>query len=194
MKAARSRADYFLDIPFIEQSVAVLRNSLAPLCDRIQATLEKHLNGGLSMLKEFKEFAMKGNMLDLAIGVIIGAAFGKIITSLVDDVINPVLGLLIGNADFSNRFINMSNGNYATLAEAKQAGAAVVAYGLFINTIINFLIIAFVLFLIVRTANRLRRQEEAAPAAPPAEEKLLTEIRDILRDNSGRALQGGTGD
>jgi large conductance mechanosensitive channel len=102
--------------------------------------------------------------------------------------------LLIGNADFSNRFINMSNGNYATLAEAKQAGAAVVAYGLFINTIINFLIIAFVLFLIVRTANRLRRQEEAAPAAPPAEEKLLTEIRDILRDNSGRALQGGTGD
>lgn len=137
---------------------------------------------------------MKGNMLDLAIGVIIGAAFGRIITSLVDDVINPVLGLLIGNADFSNRFVNLSGGSYATLAEAKQAGAAVVAYGVFINTIISFLIIALVLFLIIRTVNRLRRQEEAAPAAPPAEEKLLTEIRDILKDNSGRVLQGGTGD
>jgi len=138
------------------------------------------------MLKEFKEFAMKGNMLDLAIGVVIGAAFGKIITSLVDDIINPLLGLLIGRADFSNRFINLSGGSYATLAEAKQAGAAVVSYGVFINTIINFLIVAFVLFLVVRAVNRMRREEEAAPAPPPAEEKLLAEIRDILKDNSGR--------
>lgn len=145
------------------------------------------------MFKEFKEFAMKGNMLDLAIGVVIGAAFGKIISSLVDDIINPLLGLLIGNADFSNRFVSLTGQSFATLAEAKQAGAAVLAYGVFINAIINFLIVAFALFLVVRAVNRMRRKEEAAPAPPPAQEQLLTEIRDILKGGN-RVLQGGAGD
>lgn len=135
------------------------------------------------MLKEFKEFVMKGNVLDLAIAVVIGAAFGKIIDSLVADVIMPPIGMALGNADFSNLYINLSGGEYPSLAEAKKAGAAVIAYGAFINTIINFLIVALALFMVVRTANRLRKQQEA-PAAPPepsGEEKLLAEIRDLLK-------------
>ncbi|MCW5970421.1 MAG: large conductance mechanosensitive channel protein MscL [Blastocatellales bacterium] len=135
------------------------------------------------MLKEFKEFVMKGNVLDLAIAVVIGAAFGKIIDSLVADVIMPPIGMALGNVDFSNLYINLSGGEYPSLAEAKKAGAAVIAYGAFINTIINFLIVALALFMVVRTANRLRKQQEA-PAAPPepsGEEKLLAEIRDLLK-------------
>ena len=136
------------------------------------------------MLKEFKEFALKGNVMDLAIAVIIGGAFGKIIDSLVSDVIMPPIGKLLGNVDFASLFIDLSGGTYASLAEAKRAGAAVIGYGAFINTLINFLIIALVLFFIVRAINRTRMLEPAPappPAEPTAEEKLLTEIRDLLK-------------
>lgn len=136
------------------------------------------------MFQEFKEFIMKGNVLDLAIAVIIGAAFGKIIDSFVGDVIMPPIGMVLGNVDFANLYFNLSGGEYPSLAEAKKAGAAVIAYGSFINTIINFLIIALVLFSVVKTANRMRKQELAAPPAlpePSAEEKLLAEIRDLLK-------------
>lgn len=135
------------------------------------------------MLKEFKEFISKGNVIDLAVGVIIGAAFGKIVTSLVDDIIMPPIGKLLGNADFSNLYIPLAGQTAKTLDEAKKAGA-VVAYGNFINTLIQFLIIAFVIFLMVKSVNRLRRKKDEAPALPPAEETLLTEIRDILRAQS----------
>ncbi len=106
------------------------------------------------MLKEFKEFAMRGSVLDLAVGVIIGAAFGKVVSSLVDDVLMPPLGHLIGQVDFSNLFINLSSTHYESLAEAKKAGAATLNYGSFINTIINFLIVAFAIFLLVRAVNK----------------------------------------
>ena len=135
------------------------------------------------MLKEFKEFIAKGSVVDLAVGVIIGAAFGKIVTSLVDDIIMPPIGKLLGNADFSNLYIPLAGQTAKTLDEAKKAGA-VIAYGNFINTLIQFLIIAFVIFLLVKAINRMRRQKEEAPALPPAEETLLTEIRDILRAQS----------
>ena len=118
------------------------------------------------MLKEFKEFAMKGNVLDMAIGIIIGAAFGKIITSFVGDVLMPPLGLLLGNMDFSSLFINLSGTDYPTLAAAKEAGAATLNYGTFINTVIDFLIVAFAIFLLVKQVNKMKRQPEAAPAAP----------------------------
>jgi large conductance mechanosensitive channel len=133
------------------------------------------------MLKEFREFAMKGNVIDLAVGVIIGGAFGKIVGSLVDDVIMPPLGLLLGKVDFASLFINLSGQDYGTLAEAKKAGAATLNYGVFINTIVNFLIVAFVIFFVVRAMNRMKKQEAAAPAPPPAQEVLLGEIRDILK-------------
>jgi large conductance mechanosensitive channel len=116
------------------------------------------------MLKEFKQFAMKGNVLDMAIGVIIGAAFGKIVTSFVSDVLMPPLGLLLGRMDFSGLFLNLSGTGYATLADAKKAGAATLNYGLFLNTVIDFLIVAFVIFLLVKQVNRMRAP---APAAPP---------------------------
>jgi large conductance mechanosensitive channel len=118
------------------------------------------------MLKEFKEFALRGNVLDMAIGIIIGIAFGAIVTSIVNDLIMPPIGLLLGKVDFANLFINLSGVHYASLAEAKQAGAAVISYGVFINTLINFLIIVFVIFLLIRQVNRLRRKPEVVPAAP----------------------------
>ena len=118
------------------------------------------------MLKEFKEFAMRGNVLDMAIGIIIGTAFGKIISSFVGDVLMPPIGLLFGKVDFSSLFINLSGTPYATLAEAKAAGAAVIKYGVFLNTVLDFLIVAFVIFLLIRQVNRLKRQPEVAPAAP----------------------------
>jgi len=140
------------------------------------------------MLKEFKEFAMRGNALDMAVGIIIGAAFGTIVQSLVNDVIMPPIGLMLGNVDFSNLFLVLKEGTpagpYAALADAKTAGAVTINYGTFINTIISFLIVAFAVFLLVKNVNRLREQKEEAPAAPPepsSEEKLLTEIRDILK-------------
>ena len=123
------------------------------------------------MLKEFKEFAVKGNMVDMAVGIIVGAAFGKIVTSLVEDIIMPPLGLLLGKVDFTNLYLNMSGGDYASLAAAKEAGAATLNYGVFINNIISFLIVAFAVFLLVRSINRLRKLKEAEPVAPEANEK-----------------------
>ena len=117
------------------------------------------------MLKEFRDFAMKGNVLDMAIGIIIGAAFGKIVTSFVGDVLMPPLGVLLGKVDFSNLFVNLSGTAYATLADAKKAGAATLNYGLFVNTVIDFLIVAFVIFLLVKQVNRLKREQ---PAAAPS--------------------------
>jgi large conductance mechanosensitive channel len=122
------------------------------------------------MLKEFKEFAMKGNVVDMAIGIIIGVAFGKIITSLVGDVLMPPIGLLLGKIDFSNLFINLSGQHYATMAEAKAAGAASINYGVFINTVIDFIIVAFVIFLLIRQINKMKRQPEPAPAVPTTKE------------------------
>jgi len=136
------------------------------------------------MLKEFREFAMKGNVVDLAIGIVIGAAFGAIVSSLVADVIMPVIGLATGGLDFSNYFIPLSAKVTATnLADAKKQGA-VLAYGNFIQLVVNFLIIAFSLFIVIRIINKLKRHEEAKPAEPQkpsAEVVLLAEIRDILK-------------
>ena len=136
------------------------------------------------MLKEFKEFALKGNVLDLAIGIIIGAAFGAIVSSLVDDIIMPPIGLILGGVDFSQLFVVLKgDGSYNTITQAKEAGAVTWNLGLFINAIIKFLIIAFAVFLLVKAINRLTRKQEAkAPDAPkPAEDVLLLrEIRDLL--------------
>jgi len=118
------------------------------------------------MFKEFKEFAMKGNLLDMAVGFIMGAAFGKIVTSLVNDIIMPPLGLLLGKVDFAELFINLSGGGQATLAAAKEAGAATLNYGAFITTIVDFVIVALVLFLVIRQMNRLRRKAAEVPVAP----------------------------
>lgn len=115
------------------------------------------------MFKEFREFAMRGSMVDLAVGIIIGAAFGKIITSLVNDIIMPPIGLILGRVDFSNLFVDLSGNKYATLAEAKAAGAATINYGLFFNTVIDFIIVAFVIFFVIRQINRLKREEAPAP-------------------------------
>jgi large conductance mechanosensitive channel len=140
------------------------------------------------MLNEFKEFAVKGNMLDMAVGIIIGAAFGTIVQSLVNDIIMPPIGMLLGGVDFSDLFLTLSEGAvpgpYATLAAAQEAGAVTINYGVFANAVISFLIVAFSVFLLVRGFNRLRREREAAPPPPPgpsAEEKLLVEIRDLLK-------------
>jgi len=119
------------------------------------------------MLKEFKEFAMKGNVLDMAVGIIIGAAFGKIVASLVEDLLMPPIGLLLGKVDFANLFLNLSDKTFDSLAAAKAAGAATLNYGIFLNTVINFLIVAFAVFLLVRQVNRLKRQAEPVPAAAP---------------------------
>ena len=135
------------------------------------------------MLEEFKKFAMRGNVVDLAIGVIIGAAFGKIVSSLVNDVLMPPIGLILGSVDFSNLFLNL-HGSYSTVKEAEAAGAPIIKYGIFINNIIDFLIVAFVIFLMVRAINQLQRKKEAAPPPPPGPtptEQLLTEIRDELK-------------
>ncbi len=136
------------------------------------------------MLKEFKEFAIKGNVIDMAVGVVIGGAFGKIVNSLVTDVIMPPIGLLLGKVDFTNLFLNLSGTPVASLAEAKAKGLATLNYGIFINTTFEFLIIAFAIFMVIKQINRLKREAPAAPAAPPApsnEENLLTEIRDLLK-------------
>jgi large conductance mechanosensitive channel len=122
------------------------------------------------MFREFREFAMRGNVVDLAVGIIIGAAFGKIVTSLVNDILMPPVGLLLGRVDFSNLFLNLSGQSYASLAEAKAAGAATINYGMFLNTVIDFVIVAFAIFLLVRFINRLTRQLAAAPAAPTTRE------------------------
>lgn len=138
----------------------------------------------MGMIKEFQEFAVKGNVVDMAVGIIIGGAFGTIVKSLVDDVIMPPIGLLMGGVDFSDLFINMSDIQYDSLAAAKEAGAPVIAYGSFINNVIAFLIVAFAVFLLIKGINSLKKKEEekpAEPATPPRQEVLLEEIRDALK-------------
>lgn len=135
------------------------------------------------MLKEFKEFAVKGNVVDMGVGIVIGAAFTSIVKSFVADIVNPIIGVVTGGIDFSNLFINLGDGDFASLAAAQEAGAPTINYGLFINAIISFLIVAWVMFMVIRGVNNLKREEEAAPAAPPAPPKselLLEEIRDLL--------------
>jgi large conductance mechanosensitive channel len=120
------------------------------------------------MLKEFKEFAMRGNVMDMAVGIVIGAAFGKIVTSFVGDILMPPIGILLGGVDFSNIFVVLGEGEFASIAAAKEAGVATWNVGLFINTVIDFVIIAFAIFLVVKAMNRLKRKEEEKPAAAPA--------------------------
>ena len=138
------------------------------------------------MLQEFKTFIAKGNAIDLAVGVIIGAAFGKIVTSVVDDLVMPVISLFLGKVDFSQHFISLDGKSYPTLAAAQEAGAATLNYGNFVTILIQFLIIAWAIFLLVKGINTLKRDEAAKPAppAPSAEEKLLGEIRDLLKQRS----------
>ena len=138
------------------------------------------------MLKEFKNFAMRGNVIDMAVGIIIGASFGTIVKSLVDDVIMPTIGLLLGNVDFSDLFIVLKEGAtaapYATVEAAKEAGAVTLNYGMFINNVVSFLIVAFAVFLLIRAINRMQKPAEPAPpAATPEDVLLLREIRDALK-------------
>ena len=138
------------------------------------------------MFSEFKKFAMRGNVVDMAVGIIIGAAFGKIVSSIVNDVVMPPIGMLMGGVDFSNLFIDLSGVGYASLAAAEAAGAPLIKYGVFINTVLDFLIVAFAIFMVIRGMNALKKKEEEKPAEPakPSEEVvLLTEIRDALKNN-----------
>lgn len=140
------------------------------------------------MIKEFKSFALKGNVVDLAVGVIVGAAFGAIVKSLVDDIIMPPIGYLLGNVDFTNLFIVLKEGAkapapYATLAEATAAGAVLMRYGFFINTIVSFLIITFSVFLLVNQLSKLQKTQVPEPVLPSEEVKILSEIRDLLKKN-----------
>jgi large conductance mechanosensitive channel len=136
------------------------------------------------MLKEFREFALRGNVVDLAVGFILGGAFSTIVKSMVDDILMPPLGLLLGGVDFQNLFVTLGDGDYASLAAAQAAGAATVNYGLFINNIIAFVILALALFSLIKGMNALQRQKAEEPAAPPPkprQEELLEEIRDALK-------------
>lgn len=136
------------------------------------------------MLKEFKEFIAKGNVMDMAVGIIIGAAFTAIVTSLVGDILMPVVGMVMAGIDFADLFFTLDGETYASLAAAEEAGVTVIKYGAFINALINFVIVAFVVFMLVKGVNNLKRAEEAAPAAPaapPKSEVLLEEIRDALK-------------
>ena len=137
------------------------------------------------MFKEFRDFAMRGNVVDMAVGIVIGGAFGKIVSSFVNDVLMPPIGLAMGGVDFTSLFLNLSQGSYDTLAAAHEAGAPILTYGNFIQTVVDFLIIAFAIFMVVRAMNKLKKAEEEAPPPPPpepsAEEKLLGEIRDLLK-------------
>lgn len=137
----------------------------------------------MSMMSEFKEFALKGNVMDMAVGIIIGGAFGKIVASLVNDLLMPLVGLATGGVSFADLYTALDGNTYESLAAAEEAGAAVFKYGAFIQSTIDFLIIAFVIFMMVKAMNNMRKKEEEAPAAPPEpsdEVKLLTEIRDSL--------------
>jgi len=136
-----------------------------------------------AMLKEFRDFAVKGNVVDMAVGVILGGAFGKIVTSLVNDVLMPPIGRILGDVDFSKLFITLGSGHFRTLEEAKAAGAATLNYGLFINNVIDFVIVAFCVFVMVKALNSAKKKEAESPtAAPSAETQLLTEIRDLLKN------------
>ena len=145
------------------------------------------------MLNEFKEFAVKGNVVDMGVGIVIGAAFTTIVKSFVSDIVNPFIGIFTGGIDFSNLYINLSGQEIANLSEAQEKGLAVITYGNFLNAIVAFLIVAWILFLVVRSINKLKKAEVAAPPAPApdpepsAEEKLLTEIRDLLAKGGGTA-------
>lgn len=133
------------------------------------------------MFKEFKAFIAKGNVMDMAVGIIIGAAFTAIVNSMVGDILMPVIGVFTSGMDFSNLFVALDGNSYASLKEAEAAGATVVKYGVFLNAVINFLIVAFVIFMLIKQVNRLKQEEAKSPAVPPAEVKLLTEIRDLLK-------------
>jgi large conductance mechanosensitive channel len=138
----------------------------------------------MGFMDEFQAFIARGNVIELAVAFIIGGAFGKIVSSLVNDVVMPPIGLLLGGVDFTNMFIDLSGQGFTTLTAAKDAGAAVIAYGSFINTIIEFLIIAIVIFMLVRQINKMQKKEESKPAPPPEPSKevvLLSEIRDLLK-------------
>jgi large conductance mechanosensitive channel len=142
------------------------------------------------MLKEFKEFALRGNVVDMAVGIVIGAAFSTIVKSLVDDIIMPPIGVLTGGVDFSNMFVPLNGEHYLSLAQARQAGAPTINFGVFINNVISFLIVAFVLFTVIKAMNQLRRKQEEEPEKepPPSQEvQLLQEIRDALVGGSGRS-------
>ncbi len=135
------------------------------------------------MLQEFKEFAVKGNVVDMGVGIVIGAAFTSIVTSFVEDIINPIIGLFTGGIDFSGLYLNLSGQEVASAAQAKADGLAVITYGVFINAVISFLIVAWILFFVIKGVNHLKRKAEEAPAAPiepPREQVLLEEIRDLL--------------
>ena len=134
------------------------------------------------MLQEFKKFALRGNVIDLAVGIIIGAAFTTIVNSLVKDIIMPPIGMITGGVDFSDLYINLSSVDYPNLAAATAAGAATINYGVFLNAVINFLIVAFAVFVLVKQVQRFRKQEEAKPVEPPKSELLLAEIRDLLKE------------
>ena len=134
------------------------------------------------MLQEFRDFIAKGNVMDMAVGIIIGAAFTAIVKSMVGDLINPIIGLFLGGVDFTNIFTVLGEGEYDSLAAAEEAGAAVIKWGVFLNAVIAFLIVAWILFIIVKNMNKLKKEEEAAPEEPsgPTQEELLAEIRDLL--------------
>ena len=137
------------------------------------------------MLKDFKEFAMKGNVIDLAVGIIIGSAFGTIVKSLVDDIIMPPIGYILGNVDFTNLFFVIKEGKaipgpYNSLVDATKAGAVMIKYGVFLNTIVSFVIVAFAIFLLIKQLNRFKKEIIVTPTGPSAEVKVLTEIRDLL--------------
>ncbi len=138
------------------------------------------------MLNEFKQFISRGNVIDLAVGIILGAAFTGIVNSLVADIIMPPVGKVMGGIDFKDYFFNLSGGEYATLTAAKTAGAATINYGLFLNQVVNFVIVGFAIFMLVKQVNRFQKKQEANPAAPPRQEILLEEIRDLLKHSNIR--------
>jgi large conductance mechanosensitive channel len=170
----------------------IVAHGITRLQDRQQQRLRslRWKPGGkrtIVMLQEFKNFIAKGNAIDLAVGVVIGAAFGKIVSSLVDDLIMPPLGLILGKADFSQLYVSLDGKTYETLAVAQAAGAPTWNYGNFITVLIQFVIIAWAIFLVVKAINKLKQKEETKPAVPPepsAEEKVLLEIRDLLKKQS----------
>lgn len=163
---------------------AATRKWLAAGCESHPNCAGSEPTQGGAMLKEFRDFAVRGNVVDLAVGIIVGAAFTSVVNSLVKDIIMPPIGYIMNGIDFSNFFLVLKGEGYASLKAAQDAGAVTINYGVFLNAIINFLIVAFAVFLLVKQVNRLRKQEAAAPAEPPApttSEKLLLEIRDLLK-------------
>ena len=133
------------------------------------------------MLKEFKEFIARGNVFDMAVGIVMGAAFTAIVNSAVADLVMPLVGVLTSGVDFGDKFIALNGEDYANIAAAKAAAAPILTYGVFVNAVINFLIVSFVIFMLIKQVNRLKKKEAAAPSEPPAEVVLLTEIRDLLK-------------